>query len=345
MDNLNILFDYDLQPLNTLGVPARAMQYVRATNEATLMQALAWAQQQGLRVLVLGGGSNVVLPEAFDGLVIQVAIIGIEMVAEDDEYACVQAGAGETWQDLVEFSMRQNLFGLENLSLIPGTVGAAPIQNIGAYGVELESVFETLTAADRATLQERVFNRTECEFRYRDSIFKNRLRDALVITRVTLRLRKRASLNISYAPLQEALADVPVAQLTPRQVSDAVIAIRRSKLPDPRDLPNAGSFFKNPVVSREKFLALKRDFPDIASYPMEDGSVKLAAGWLLEKSGWRGHLESGIGMHAKQALVLINPGRANGERVLDYARHIQQDVQRRFDVMLEREPVAYTGDA
>lgn len=343
MDTLKILSDYDLQPLNTLAVPSRAKQFVRVTDESELEQALAYAQRQQLPVLVLGGGSNVVLPEQFAGLVVHVAIAGIETVSEDDEHMWVQAGAGEVWQDLVEYSLQQNLFGLENLSLIPGTVGAAPIQNIGAYGVELDSVFDTLTAVHRANLERCTFDKAGCEFHYRDSVFKNRLRDALVITRVTLKLRKRAPLNLSYVPLQEALASIPAQQLTPGKVSEAVIAIRQSKLPDPARIPNTGSFFKNPIVSLEKFVSLQRDYPGIVSYPASDDAVKLAAGWMLEKAGWRGHQAEGVGMHARQALVLVNPGHVSGEQVLDYARRIQEDIQQRFGVTLEREPVAYTN--
>lgn len=341
MDNLNILVDHDMQPLNTLGVPSRAAQFVRVTGEADLRQSLEYAQRQQLPVLVLGGGSNVVLPERFAGLVIQVAIMGIERVAEDDEHVWVQAGAGETWQDLVEYSLQLDLFGLENLSLIPGTVGAAPIQNIGAYGVELDSVFDTLKAVRRDNLESCTYDKTDCEFRYRDSIFKNRLRDALVITHVVLKLRKDAALNIRYAPLQEALSEVPAGQLTPRKVSEAVIAIRQSKLPDPARIPNTGSFFKNPIISREEFTSLQGSYPGIVSYPAGHNAVKLAAGWLLEKAGWRGHEDNGVGMHALQALVLVNPGHVHGERVLDYARRIQEDIQLRFGITLEREPVAY----
>lgn len=343
MDTLKIISDYDLQLLNTLGVPSRASQFVRVTDETELLQALAYAQREQLPVLVLGGGSNVVLPERFAGLVIQVAIMGIDVVVEDDEYAWVQAGAGVVWQDLVEFSLQHDLFGLENLSLIPGTVGAAPIQNIGAYGVELDSVFDTLTAVHRESLERCAFDKASCEFRYRDSVFKNRLRDALVVTRVTLKLRKRAPLNISYAPLQEALAGIPAGQMTPRKVSEAVIAIRQSKLPDPARIPNTGSFFKNPIVSLEEFVSLQQQYPDIVSFPVGDDTVKLAAGWLLEKAGWRGHQEEGVGMHARQALVLVNPGHVSGERVLAYALRLQEDIKQRFGIALEREPVAYTN--
>ncbi|HEX7030805.1 MAG TPA: UDP-N-acetylmuramate dehydrogenase [Gammaproteobacteria bacterium] len=340
---MDIIPDQDLQSMNTLAVPARAARYVRVSGEAALRRALEFAEEQQLPLLVLGGGSNVVLPERFAGLVVQVAIKGIEVIREDDEYAWIRAGAGEVWQDLVEFSLQRNYYGLENLSLIPGTVGAAPIQNIGAYGRELDSVFESLTAVGRDDLRQHAFDAAACAFRYRDSVFKHRLRDAMVITRVTLRLRKHGSLNISYAPLREALSEIPEDALTPRKVSDAVIAIRRSKLPDPARIPNAGSFFKNPVVSLEKLAELQRTWPDIVSYPFEEDTAKLAAGWLLEKAGWRGHRQDGVGMHAQQALVLVNPGHRSGERVLDYAARIREDIANRFGVALEREPVAYVS--
>lgn len=344
MDTLDIASDHDLQPLNTLAAPARATRFVRVTDTAALRRALAFARQNGLSVLVLGGGSNVVLPRRFEGLVIHVAIKGVEVIGQDNDFAWIRAGAGEVWQDLVEFSLREGLFGLENLSLIPGTVGAAPIQNIGAYGVELDSVFESLQAVRRDDLEEEVFDAAACEFRYRDSVFKQRLRDRVVITSVTFRLRKLGTLNISYAPLRAALAGVPADELTPRKVSDAVIAIRRSKLPDPADIPNAGSFFKNPVVSGKKLAELQREYPDIVSYPVGDDAVKLAAGWLLEKAGWRGFREDGVGMHSEQALVLVNPGRVDGEALLDFARRVQQDIAQRFGVQLEREPVAYVNN-
>jgi len=334
--------NHDLQPLNTLAVPAKAARYVQVTDEASLMDALRFAGEQRLPVLVLGGGSNVVLPARFDGLVIQVAIKGIELVAEDDEHVLIRAGAGEVWQDLVEHTLRKNWFGLENLSLIPGTVGAAPIQNIGAYGVELDTVFDSLTAIRRQDLEPLAFDKAACEFSYRDSIFKRSLRDAVVITSVTFRLRKHGELNISYAPLREALSSIRGERLTPRAVSDAVIAIRRSKLPDPAEIPNAGSFFKNPIVSKDEYESLKRDYPELVSFPAGEGRMKLAAGWLLEKAGWRGHQQEGVGMHAAQALVLVNPGHREGEYVLAYAQRIQQDVRERFGVTLEREPVAYT---
>ncbi|MCW8193351.1 UDP-N-acetylmuramate dehydrogenase [Proteobacteria bacterium 005FR1] len=341
MTSVDLFTGRSLQAFNTLAVPCMAAHYLWVSSREQLIVALQRAQREQLQVLVLGGGSNVVLPETFDGLVIHIGIRGFEVVREDDDHLWLRAGAGEIWQDLVEYCLEHNYFGLENLSLIPGTVGAAPIQNIGAYGVELESVFAELTAVDRQSQQEVVFDRAACEFNYRDSAFKHQLKDRYVITSVTFKLGKSPQLNISYAPLQDALEQAPREELTARMVSEAVCMIRRSKLPDPTQIPNAGSFFKNPIISREQFDALAARYPDIASYPVDAARVKIAAAWLLDKAGWRGKSEGGLGMHSKQALVLVNPGRCCGQQVLDYAAKIQQDILHRFGIELEREPVAY----
>lgn len=336
-----VVSDRDLQTLNTLAVPSVASHYVRVTGAEELQNALRFAQQHHLPVLVLGGGSNLILPERFAGLVIHIAIKGFTAIAEDEQHVWLRAGAGEVWQDLVEYCLQRNYFGLENLSLIPGTVGAAPIQNIGAYGVELDSVFAELSAIDRDSLDERRFDKNACEFRYRDSIFKQGLRDKVIIVSVTFRLNKQPQFNTGYAPLKEALAQVTPEELTARKVSAAVIAIRQSKLPDPAKTPNAGSFFKNPIVDAEQFAQLSARYPDVVSYPAPQGKVKLAAAWLVDKAGWRGHSEAGLGMHSQQALVLVNPGRCSGNRILDYARRIEEDVLEKFGVALEREPLAY----
>lgn len=333
--------NYSLQALNTLAVPAVAERYRRVATAEELKEALAWARQAEMDVLILGGGSNVVLPQRFAGLVIHVAILGFRLAAENENYVWIEAGAGENWHDLVDYCLACQFFGLENLSLIPGTVGAAPIQNIGAYGVELDSVFEELQAVERGSLEEVRFDRNACEFDYRDSVFKNRLKDQVVITSVTLRLHKQPRLNLSYSALREALADLEPNSITPRQVSDAVCRVRRGKLPDPGKIPNAGSFFKNPLVSKQQYESLRETYPDIVSYPVDEQRVKLAAAWLVDKAGWRGHSDSGLGMHVDQALVLVNPGRRSGDDVLRYAARIQDDVEQRFGVTLEREPVAY----
>lgn len=341
MNNADPIHDHPLQAFNTLAVPAVAGHYLRVTNTGELQQALQFARESELDLLVLGGGSNLVLPEKFAGLVIHIAIKGFLLVAQDAEHIWLRVGAGEVWHDLVEYCLDQGYYGLENLSLIPGTVGAAPIQNIGAYGMELESVFAELEAFDRASLAAVSFDRQACQFSYRDSVFKKQLKDQYIITNVTLKLGKTPRFNLSYAALREALADLPEEAISSRKISEAVCQIRRSKLPDPSDIPNAGSFFKNPIVSRAQFETLLKQYPDLVSYPVDDARVKLAAGWLLERAGWRGHSEDGLGMHVHQALVLVNPGRRTGKQVIEYAARIQQDIQQRFAVSLEREPVAY----
>lgn len=330
-----------LQAINTLGVPCTAAHYVKVRSKDELIAALQKGRAEGLQMLVLGGGSNLILPDIFTGIVIHMAIRGFQVVRQDEDNVWLKAGAGEVWQDLVEYCLERNYYGVENLSLIPGTVGAAPIQNIGAYGMELESVFSELSAIDRRSGEELIFDRAACDFRYRESAFKHQLKDRYVITSVTLKLSKTPRFNLSYTPLQEALEQTAGEQLTARLVSDTVCAIRRSKLPDPLEIPNAGSFFKNPIVSREQFALLAAQYPDIASYPVDASRVKIAAAWLLDKAGWRGNSEGGLGMHVKQALVLVNPGRCSGQRVLAYSAKIQEDISRRFGIQLEREPVVY----
>lgn len=343
MSTPDLLRDHSLQAFNTLAVPAVAGHYLRVGDTSALLRALQLARQSDLDVLVLGGGSNLILPDRFPGLVIHIAIKGFDLIAEDEEQAWLRAGAGEVWQDLVTYCLDRGYHGLENLSLIPGTVGAAPIQNIGAYGVELESVFAQLDAVELASDSLVSFDREACQFSYRDSAFKGQLKDRYIITSVTLKLHKKPCLNVSYAPLKQALAGLAIDQVSPRMVSDAVCQIRRSKLPDPVEIPNAGSFFKNPLVSREQFAALSTLYPDMVSYPVDGARMKLAAGWLLEKAGWRGHSEGGLGMHVDQSLVLVNPGRCSGKRIIQYTTKIQNDIQHRFGIRLEREPVSYAA--
>lgn len=341
MSKADPIHDHPLQAFNTLAVPAVASRYLRVSSTGELQQALQCARESELDVLVLGGGSNLVLPETFAGLVIHIAIKGFVVVAHDAEHIWLRVGAGEVWHDLVEYCLDHNYYGLENLSLIPGTVGAAPIQNIGAYGIELDSVFAELEALDRASLAAVSFDRDACQFSYRDSVFKKELKDQFIITNVTLKLGKTPRFDLNYAALREALTGVPEDEISPRKVSEAVCQIRRSKLPDPKDIPNAGSFFKNPIVSRAQFEHLLKQHPGLVSYPVDDSRVKLAAGWLLEQAGWRGHSENGLGMHLHQSLVLVNPGRRTGRQIIEYAARIQHDIQQRFGVALEREPVAY----
>lgn len=332
---------FNLQPLNTLAVPAFADWYVSVTKDTELREALLWARERSLPLLVLGGGSNLVLRDHFAGLVIHLRTQGKTCIAEDDQYVWLQVAAGENWHELVQYCLEQGFYGLENLSLIPGSVGAAPIQNIGAYGVEVCSLVHELTAMDVASGINVTFTRDACRFGYRDSVFKGELKDKYIITQVCFRLSKLPQLQLAYPALQQALAnEVPI---TAQRVSEAVMAIRRSKLPDPAEIPNVGSFFKNPLVSAAQYQQLLARYPDIPAYPQADGQVKLAAAWLIDRAGWRGrkHGNHGARVHSQQALVLTNPQRQGGQAVLDLAAAVAASVLETFAVSLEMEPRIY----
>ncbi|MCH9692336.1 MAG: UDP-N-acetylmuramate dehydrogenase [Gammaproteobacteria bacterium] len=337
-----IATDVDLQPLNTLAIPARAAYFARVTNLETLRQALEFARQKRLPILPLGGGSNLVLVRDFPGLVIQLALRGVSLAAQADGSTLVTAAAGENWHQLVMHTVAQNLGGLENLALIPGNVGAVPIQNIGAYGVELKSCFHSLCALCVATGGVREFSAADCGFGYRDSMFKGALRDQYIVCTVRLRLPKKWAPQLQYPALGEYFSERGQApdDLSPRQLAQGVIEIRKSKLPDPKVIPNAGSFFKNPVVSEAQYQQLKAKYPDLVAFAVGE-QWKLAAGWLIERAGWRGVLRGGVGMHEGQALVLVNPGRCNGAEVTGLAAEIAEDVRSRFAVELKMEPQIY----
>lgn len=286
----------------------------------------------------LGGGSNVVFAGDFPGLIIRIQIQGREIVDENSEFVWLRVGAGENWHQLVEYCIDSQLWGLENLALIPGTVGAAPVQNIGAYGVELCDCFEELRAVEINSGVAVTFIREACGFGYRDSIFKGKLKGQYIITSVTLKLSKQPRMVCDYPALQQHFKRLGVALESPRQIYNAVCEIRQSKLPDPVEIPNAGSFFQNPLVSEAKYKQLQQQFPGIVGYPQDHQMVKLAAGWLIDNAGWRGFNEGGVGVHEKQALVLINPGHAKGKTLLALAAKIQHDILIRYDVSLAIEP-------
>ncbi len=339
---MSLLFlpSFDLSACNSLAVPAQAAFYVSVNSLEQLREALDFARREGLPRLMLGGGTNVILTQDFPGLVIHLRLPGKELVAENNEYVWLRVAAGESWSALVEFTLDNHYWGLENLSLIPGSVGAAPIQNIGAYGVELCDVFEELEALDITSGLPVTFDRDACAFGYRDSIFKGRYLDQYVITSVTLKLRKEPRLVLGYPALAEALKDLLREAITPRQVADAVCALRRSKLPDPAQIPNVGSFFKNPYVSPADYTQLRVEWPTMPAYPEKD-RVKLPAAWLIDQAGWRGYLEAGVGVHPHQALVLVNPGRGSGAAVMALAARIQASVKNKFGIQLELEPRTY----
>jgi UDP-N-acetylmuramate dehydrogenase len=337
---LQVQTDVSLKPFNTFGVDVRARLFAQADSDEDVRQALAYAQQHQVALFIIGGGSNLLLTADVDALVVRMASRGIRIVHEDCEHAVVEAEAGEPWHPFVLDMLARGLAGLENLSLIPGTVGASPIQNIGAYGVEIKDVFHSLTAMDRQTGQLREFSLEDCAFAYRDSVFKH---DAgrWLIMRVRFRLSYGANLHLDYGPVRQRLDALGCKHPTPMDVSRAICAIRSEKLPDPATLGNAGSFFKNPLVSAEVAERLKQTHPGLISYPQADGRAKLAAGWLIEQAGWKGFREGDAGVHELQSLVLVNYGSATGGQLLGLARRIQGDIAERFGVELEMEPNLY----
>lgn len=334
-----IQFDFPLRALNTFGVDATARAYLQVTSGEMLPKVRGSAALSALPRLVLGGGSNILLTQDFPGLVLHMCSQGIAIAGQDDDATYVRAAAGESWHGFVQWTLAQGLGGLENLSLIPGSVGAAPIQNIGAYGVELKDRFHSLQAFDFDTGDVFTLDRAACRFGYRDSVFKHALLDRAVVLEVTFALPKRWQPNIGYADVAQELAIRGLTAPSARDISDAVIAIRTRKLPDPAVIGNAGSFFKNPLVTASQRDALLVRFPALVSYAQADGSYKLAAGWLIDQCGWKGRTLGAAGVYEKQALVLVNRGDASGGEIVRLAEAIQTDVLARYGVRLEPEPV------
>lgn len=334
---MNVEQNYSLQGLNTFGVAAHAAYYAQVQFPADLAALLADPAVRDLPRLVLGGGSNILFLEDFPGLIIHSAIGGRRVLERDADTALVEAGGGVVWHDLVTFCLKHNLGGLENLSLIPGTVGASPVQNIGAYGVEIKDVFESLDALELATGAVRHFSKAECRFGYRDSIFKRELKGQYLILAARYRLTTRNhAMKTNYGAIDAELRRQGDAPVTIRRISEAVCRIRESKLPDPAQLGNAGSFFKNPVVPAAHYEALKGEYPGLVAYPAATG-MKLAAGWLIDQCGWKGKRVGNVGAHAQQALVLVNYGGATGAEIYALARQIRDSVRDRFGVTLEME--------
>jgi UDP-N-acetylmuramate dehydrogenase len=325
-----------LQPLHTFGLPVAARWYIEIDSQRAALEFLMDNLHAPAPLLILGGGSNLLFTGDVERMVLHNRILGKSVVAEDANHLWVRVGAGENWHELVLFALAHDWGGLENLSLIPGSVGAAPIQNIGAYGVELKEVFHSLEAIALDTGQVRSFTLAECQFGYRDSIFKRWAKGKYLITHVTLRLDKVHQLNTSYGAIEGELQRLGLPASI-HNISQAVVNIRQSKLPDPREIGNAGSFFKNPVISRADFERLVGDFPQIPHYAAGEGLVKVPAGWLIEHCGWKGHRVKQYGVHAKQALVLVNYGGASGQEIFQLSEAIIQSVQARFAIELERE--------
>lgn len=326
-----------LKPYNTFGIDVAARYLVPVYGVGEIRFALAEESLRHQERLILGGGSNVLFTRPWDGLVLLNRIPGIRVVRETAEDVWVESGSGVVWHDLVMWSVEQGLGGIENLSLIPGSVGAGPMQNIGAYGVELKDTFDSLEALDLDSMELRKFNASECYFGYRESVFKHELRNRYFITSVTLRLKRTPILNMDYGAIRQELDKMGVSAPGVRELSNAVIRIRQSKLPDPRQLGNAGSFFKNPEVTQSDYERIRSEWPGVVAYPTKLGAMKLAAGWLIEQCGWKGRVVGHTGSHKDQALVLVNYGGASGSEIYELALQIRESVLEKFGVRIDPE--------
>ena len=326
-----------LKNLNSFRIDAYAKYFSSFDDKDSLLEVLNTKQASTEKLMILGGGSNLLFTKDFDGLLLKNNISGIEKLEENEEYVFIKAGAGVLWHNLVLYCLQHNYGGMENLALIPGSVGASPMQNIGAYGVELKDIFHTLEAVNIHERTTETFNNAACEFGYRNSVFKNKFRDHFIIVSVTYRLAKNPVFNISYGAIKEELDKMAVTDLSIQHIAEAVINIRSSKLPDPAVIGNAGSFFKNPLVSKTIFENLKNSFPGIVGHEAGNEKVKLAAGWLIESCGWKGFRRGDAGCHAKQALVLVNYGNAKGDEILSLSEEIIRSVKQKFNVLLQGE--------
>jgi UDP-N-acetylmuramate dehydrogenase len=330
---MTVQHQYSLQSLNTFGIKAHAEYFSSFSSKEELIELLGKTQKP---LTILGGGSNILLTKDISGTVLKNEISEIEITHEDNDSLTVKVGGGVVWHDFVMWSIEHNLGGIENLSLIPGSVGAAPMQNIGAYGVEIKSVFEELEAVHIDNKTVKTFSNTDCQFAYRYSIFKGELKGQYIICHVTFKLSKHPQFNTSYGAIEEELKAMGASKSL-ESVSQAVINIRQRKLPNPKDIGNSGSFFKNPTIPKAKFEQLKTQFPNIIGYPNGEQSVKVAAGWLIDHAGWKGYRKGDAGVHKNQALVLVNYGTALGNEILTLSKDIQKSIQETFGIELEAE--------
>lgn len=330
---MTVQHQYPLQSINTFGIIAHAEYFSSFSSKEELIELLGKTQKP---LTILGGGSNILLTKDIRGTVLKNEISEIEITHEDNDSLTVKVGGGVVWHDFVMWSIEHNLGGIENLSLIPGSVGAAPMQNIGAYGVEIKSVFEELEAVHIDNKTVKTFSNADCQFAYRYSIFKGELKGQYIICHVTFKLSKHPQFNTSYGAIEEELKAMGASKSL-ESVSQAVINIRQRKLPNPKDIGNSGSFFKNPTIPKAKFEQLKTQFPNIVGYPNGEQSVKVAAGWLIDHAGWKGYRKGDAGVHKNQALVLVNYGTALGDEILTLSKDIQKSIQETFDIELEAE--------
>jgi UDP-N-acetylmuramate dehydrogenase len=333
---MTIAKNISLKPYNTFGIDAKAKSFCDITSIETLRDVLR--EQYGNSLFILGGGSNMLLTKDIDALVLHINLKGIEVVSENENTVTIKAMAGENWHEFVLWCLQHNYGGVENLSLIPGNIGTAPIQNIGAYGVELKDIFVSCEAININNQTTRTFSKEDCNFGYRESIFKQKLKGDYIITSVNLQLTKNNhNLHMDYGAIKNQLESSKIDNPTILDISKAVIAIRQSKLPDPKEIGNSGSFFKNPIISSKQFIRLQTNFPNVPSYKISEDEVKVPAGWLIEKAGFKGKRFDDYGVHNKQALVLVNYNNASGKEIFELAKLIQKTIQRIFDITIETE--------
>ena len=334
---MEIISNFSLKALNTFGIESFAKLFVKVNSIQQINELLDLNEFKNNHHLILGGGSNLLLTKNVDGLVIKNELLGIELINENENSVFVKCAAGVVWHEFVMWCIDKNYGGIENLALIPGCTGASPMQNIGAYGVEIKDTFYELEAIELATGNIKKFTKSDCEFGYRESVFKRQFKNQFIITSVTFQLSKQPNFYIEYGAIKQELDLMNVSELNIKAIAQAVINIRSSKLPNPKEIGNAGSFFKNPEVSEIEFQRLKIEFPDIVAYPLENKNYKLAAGWLIEQSGLKGYRAGDAGVHKLQALVLVNYGSATGNQIFDLSSQVLQTVKQKFGVDLERE--------
>ena len=334
---MNIIENYPLLKLNTFGVDVKAKYFTSINTINELIELTKTNVFKNLALLILGGGSNILFTKDFDGLVILNNIKGKEIIDQNQQSIFLKIGAGENWHELVMYCVDNGWGGIENLSLIPGNTGTAPMQNIGAYGVEIKETFIELEALEISSGKIVKFNNSDCEFGYRESVFKNKMKNQYIILNITLELKKNPVLNINYGDVKAILESQNIKNPTIKEVSNAIISIRQSKLPDPKKIGNSGSFFKNPIVSLNQLELIKKKYPNVVNYEINENEFKIAAGWLIERAGWKGKKFNNYGIHEKQALVLVNYGLANGMEIFELSEKIILDIEDKFGITLERE--------
>jgi len=334
---MNVIENYPLIKLNTFGIDVRAKYFTSINTVNELIEIKKSEKFKDHELLILGGGSNILFTKDFNGLVILNNIKGKEIVDQNDDSIILKIGAGENWHELVMYCVDNGWGGIENLSLIPGNTGTAPMQNIGAYGVEIKETFVELEALEISSGKIVKFSNSECEFGYRESVFKNKMKNKYIILNITLELNKNPILNINYGDIKAILETKKIETPTIKDVSNAIISIRQRKLPDPKKIGNSGSFFKNPIIDINLLKLIEKKYPNVVSYKINENEFKIAAGWMIEKAGWKGKKFNNFGVHENQALVLVNYGLANGKEIFNLSKKIILDIKEKFGITLERE--------